>query len=1184
MAYDCVERNPYGTPISLPIHSPFHMLSSSQDDPVAIPDSPPQEAWARSYNTHRAAPSLNAERAKSESPELSMSIHEYPSSQPPQEHATFVSLTPNSSQIALSQAHQQSGKNAVAHTLPDSESSLQARCASPRTGGSVTYPSFHHGYHIFRSVAQQRPSQTDPIETDDSLSQEQISGDRLAKRHLDHSLPVTSITLDRAQLRFPNDSTSDERNIQSTGLGDSSNLRTEQSPGAPTQVSGPSAIHGATFSKEVSKPPLVTTAIDLQGHLPTLTARREDFPDQAAQAPLLERSGAQEGQDLSLGSTSFDDVRAGKAFATGHYPRELQAEPTNDLTATEATSSLQTPLVRKSILDENPTPQLQIVKAPLKNSQTRGDTEVSRQTQLKPDSGPSDKPITVADGDAQFDRELMASVKPSKKQDGDAEFKEPEQATQGDQPICDIGDSPFDGGVNTVQGENTADCTSVSGGTISQKQPRLAVVDTPKKRSGATQEAVSTNGSSDCKAPRQSSVSKTETSGRKTGLRFEHPEGDVGMSGTGMGKVIVKTNRSAEEKRKAEDKAIREADAVARLLANEERRSCTPSFKSTSKRDSHKSNQAPQSLTKDASVQGVRQTSNISTQQPSLPKFGNKSLGKPRSMTPLVPSATLIRPTKSALRKSQSSTPRSVSFNDDPVAPPGPLKTTASKWVEPKIESCNGASGKAKGFKATSKKVIAKPKTSQIKDEQVTPFKKDLKASGSKSGPQAVKQTASALVTGLPKPKTQTKLTITRDVKLKGRADRPPKSPTPATQKEEEDIVSDSEVSASTFYSDEENLPRSAKAGPSKKRKLTHALKSAASSLDIGSEEKQQSHTTVSKAEVHPSVPSADSVHVSHQNSTVRHSNISASKPKPEAKPSSPRVSDQKSNIVAQVDSREASKSRSPALYMSRASRASSGSASDGGPRAEHRSVDESISESGSSYETDSDSEEASASGSESAETESLLVSNRRTSLPNGVEKDKDLKGSKSRSQSSNRLSSRKTLSVSSRSASQLGTDEEDNEKLARNLDQQLQRDARHSMKLTPQETTVQSSAKTEKSAPISVKPGVSRFPSLTGLRGKASKTEYNAGATTTQPPKTSSLSNVPSEPVKQLQTQTVDDTSSSSSESEDETSSSDDQQNKVNGQSSKESAQKTSTPQPRPMKGIRALLKRRFSDGVPDT
>ena len=1153
---------------------------------MAIPDSPPHGAWARSYNTHRATPSLNAERAKSESPELSMSIHEYPSSQPPQEHATFVSLTPNSPQIALSQTHQQPEKNAVAHTLSDSESSLQARCASPHTGGSVTYPSFHHGYHIFRSVAQQRPSQTDPIETDDSLSQEQISGDRLAKRHLDHSLPVGSITLDRAQLRFPNDSTSDERNIQSTGLGASSNLRTEQSPGAPTQFSGPSAIHGASFSKQVIKPPLVTTAIDLQGHLPTLTARREDFSDQSVQAPLLERGGAQEGQDLSLGFTSFDNVRAGKAFATGNYPRELQTEPTNDLTATEATSSLQTPLVRKSILDENPTQQLQIVKAPLKTSQTRGDTEVSRKTQLKPDSGPSAKSITVADGDAQLDREMMASVKPSKKHDVDAELKEPEQATQEDQPICDTGDSPFDGGVNTVQGENTANCTSVSGGSISQKQPRPAVVDTPKKRSGATQEAVSTDGSSDCKAPQQSSVSKTEISGRKTGPRFEYPESDVGISGTEMGKVMVKTDRSAEKKRKAEDKAKREADAVAKFLAKEQRKSCTPSFKSTSKRDWYNSDQAPQSLTKDASVQGVRQTSSSSTQQPSSPKSGNKSLGKPRSMTPLFPSAsrnrsTLIRPTKSALRKSQSSTPRSVSFNDDPVAHPGPLKTTDSNWVEPKNESRNGASDTAKGFKATSSKIIVKPKASQIKVEQVTPLKKDLKASGSKTGPQVVKQIASAVVSGLPKTKTQTKLNVTRDVKLKGRADRPPKSPTPAMEKEEEDTVADSEVSASTFYSDEENLPRSAKAGPSKKRKLVYSLKSAASSLDIGSEEKQQSPTTVSKAEVHPSLPSAESVHISHQNDTVRHPNISASKPKPKAKSSSPRVSDQKSNIVSQVDSREASKSRSPALYMSRASQASSRSASDGGPRAEHRSIDESTSESGSSYETDSDSEEASASDSESAETDSLLVSNRRTSLPNGVEKDKDLKGSKSRSQSSNRLSSK---SASSRSASQSGTDDEDNKKLARNLDQQLQRDARHSMKVSPQEKTVQSAAKTEKSAPISVKPGVSRFPSLTGLRGNAAKTEYNAGATTTQPPKTNTLSNVLPKPVKQLQTQTVDDTSSSSSESEDETSSSDDQQNKVNGQSSKESAQKTSTPQPRPMKGIRALLKRRFSDGVPDT
>lgn len=1148
---------------------------------MAIPDSPRRGAWSRSYDNPRAAPSLNVVRAKSESPELSMSIHEYPSSQPPQEHATVVSLTPNSSQISLSQAHQMPAKNAVSQTLPDSENSLQARRPSPHTGSSITHPSSNRGYHILRSVAQQRPSQTDPIETDDSLSQEQMPRDRLAKHHLGPSLPVTAISLDRAQVLSPDNSTSDPGNVKSTELGNSSNLRNEQSVAARIQSLGPSAIHGAA----ASKPPL-TTAIDLQGHLPTLTAPRRDSPGQSVQVPLLKSSDPRNSQDLYLdiGSTSFNDMSASKAFATGHYPRDFQPKTTTDFSATEAASSVQTPPVRTSILDqtshvdENPTPQLQTVEIPMYISQTSGDTELSRKNQLNATPGPSAKSTTVADAGAQFGHELMASVDPSKKEGDDAKLKRPEQATQEDQHIGHIEDAPSKKKENAVQEENTAGCTTVSGGSTSQKQARPAVVDTLKKKSRATKEAVSVDGS-DCKAPQKSSVSKTEISGRKITPSSEHVEGDRGTNRIEIGKVITKTDRSAEEKRKAEDKAKREADAVAQFLAKEDK-------KSRSKRKQSESNLALQLSETPASVQGARQTSSTGIQYSSSPNLGNESLGK-RSMTPLFPSTglSLVRPTKSALRKSQSSTPRSVSFNDDPIVPLGPLETAASKWVEPKVESRKGASGTVKGSIATSKKAIAKPISSQVELGQATPIKKDLKTSGAKLGPQAGKHNTSAVATGLPKPKTQTTLTVTRDVKLKGRADGPPKSPTPAMEKEEE-RASESGISASTFYSDEENLPRRAKAGPSKKRKLTYSMKSAASSLDTGSEEKQPPHTTVSKAEVHPSVAIAKSVHGSHQNSTVRHPNISASDLKLQGKSSSPSISNQKSNAtaVAQVDSRQTSRSRSPAQYISKTSRASSDSASDAGLRAEPRSADEPTSESGSQYETGSDSEGASASASDSAETDSLIDSNEGTSLSNGVEKE-DHKSSRSQSETSHQPSNGKTLSLSSRSASQSRTDDEDTEKVARKLDQQLQQDARHSMRPSRQETTVPAAAKTGKPAPISsVKPGVSKFPSLTGLRGKVLMTEDNADASATQSPKTPLLSRITSKSGEQLQTQSDDDTSSSSSESEDETSSSDDPKSKANGHPSHESAQKTTGPQPRRIPGYRTIEKRMFSDGTPTT
>ena len=189
------------------------------------------------------------------------------------------------------------------------------------------------------------------------------------------------------------------------------------------------------------------------------------------------------------------------------------------------------------------------------------------------------------------------------------------------------------------------------------------------------------------------------------------------------------------------------------------------------------------------------------------------------SMTPVVPgSVTKLSgsgsasansrlsaqpPLRSALRQTSSVSRRSVSWVDKPSDATN-IDSSPSTAAALRV---NGSKGSHSSTKAARN---SKPRTLSMSESLGS-------ASSSTS-----KQSEKAPNKPVPKAKVQTKLQVSRDKKMKGRLADPPKIASPATR-EEIIITSDSEGSVSTFYEDEEDRPRNAKAGPSSKKKLTIA-------------------------------------------------------------------------------------------------------------------------------------------------------------------------------------------------------------------------------------------------------------------------------------------------------------------------------------------------------------------------
>lgn len=581
----------------------------------------------------------------------------------------------------------------------------------------------------------------------------------------------------------------------------------------------------------------------------------------------------------------------------------------------------------------------------------------------------------------------------------------------------------------------------------------------------------------------------------------------------------------------AERKAIQEAEMAAReaeAIAQAQRSVKVPSKKPATQKTGQTI--AEPGLTSETG-RNLQDPSEVSRRTSTTPNNRQDAVPKRRSMTPLFPSTTM-KPVKSALRSSEISVRRSVSFNDQAVALNSPpLKTVQA--VRPLRDSDMSASARAAAKKGSAQQL--EPHSSPS-DRASKKRESDISARPKLRGPSSSKS-ATPLTDASSKSKVQTKLNVTRDVKLKGREIDAPRPPNPVTLAENEEIIisSDSERSASTFYSDEEDRTRPAKAGPSSKKKLSSSM-----NLDGGI---TPSRATTSRSN------SGSTINIVHKEENV--SPITAISTK----------------AASDRDPREMSTTRSPAQYISRASSAHSQSGSSIESRTVSEDGFESEIESQNGSESDSGSDDDTQASNELPSAPRDKPGSDRNSIQPSHSKDSDIQ------QPGKSPQSRAASAEGSVTSSESGSEEED-EDLANQMEQQLQRDCRQTTE--PPQSRKQPALPLAKPAarkaapaqPAAGGPSQTRFPSLSGLRSRAPKNTANTAAA--RGPASIAISNG----TKQGATQSSQIRSQTSmSESDESSSSSDDSDEITTASQQHQDAKRPSST----MKGIGRIIRRTF-------
>ncbi|KAL8822862.1 MAG: hypothetical protein Q9191_006412, partial [Dirinaria sp. TL-2023a] len=535
-------------------------------------------------------------------------------------------------------------------------------------------------------------------------------------------------------------------------------------------------------------------------------------------------------------------------------------------------------------------------------------------------------------------------------------------------------------------------------------------------------------------------------------------------------------------------------------------------------------------------VQKIRESADTESTRSSSHSNRHKASATRRSMTPMFPASSAAKPIKSALRTSESGNRRSVSFNDEAIIAPDALVGVTSKASKPAknsdmskpsvankatktASSSTGSNGKI--APSTSKESQERRKVDSLSNAQalrIGPRKSETPSKGTESNP-----------------KVQTKLNVTRDVKLKGRAIDPPSLPRKtSTQAKSEEIVisSESERSASTYYSDEEDRVREPKAGPSQ-RKNSH------SSLETSNKPNRSNVGIPTKSPDPPKSSDKPKVNIKRE--------ISATPPPRHPSPER---------------SRAMSKSRSPAQYMSRAggsisSRSGSEEAASSSSRTASASGDDSTSHSDGSDSSGSSSEDETASEDEPGdhelspqeadETRKRKNSHSKT-RHNGNTKQTRLSPTTQQQQQKEpspppQLSS-EGASSSQSSSSSSSSEEEEEEDLA---GQQLHRESHQSLQLNP--TPQQPKKKRNEDPPplptsTSTTTSKSRFPTLSTLReqGRAPQNNNNTPLTSHRTPI------IPDGDSYSSSSDDDDDDSTSTSESESDINNEDKAQSKKGG------------------------------------
>lgn len=280
------------------------------------------------------------------------------------------------------------------------------------------------------------------------------------------------------------------------------------------------------------------------------------------------------------------------------------------------------------------------------------------------------------------------------------------------------------------------------------------------------------------------------------------------------------------------------------------------------------------------------------------PPFPSSLTRKPRPKSSVPSHSSLLRKPlnsdtlpRSAIKQNTSSGRHAVSFAED--------STTILDARRGTAPSDNKDS--ERGISSVMKVVKGEHATEALAGSQAP------KKNSEKSGAASTKSTK--------KEKIESKLMVQRDVKLKGRVIDPPVPPKAPAPKEIV-ISSDSEYSVSSFYSGDDVETRSARPGPSKRRKLTVQAESRKETTRLEVRPNPAPAESLTKSEV--TQPSTRAPKIGRPDEKLPSTAVASSSPEN----IDPR-------ILSFISSSERSSPRAPAQYMSRAVSVSSNSTSD---------------------------------------------------------------------------------------------------------------------------------------------------------------------------------------------------------------------------------------------------------------
>ena len=1158
-AHNSAEHDPYGTPLSLSVQSPFHIHSSRRDDVLAIPDSPERGIGARSDGDHRTDSGVVAEKAKSESPELTASVHDYPSSRSPEGLASTTSPTLASPQQSSTRPLERPRRTAFPLPLAATADIPQGRRPSSTASITFTKPSSHRGYHVRKNTQQHWSSQTDPTETDEGLRKGQQATSSAGRGERGHSPSNAATTSSSSQNPYLGDIAGDSRATRPLGVIAESNSQFGQLTETRNWLPNSEQVQASTSLGGISKPSLVEPRHDSPGRLSTLASSRGTVSDEQP------RQRTHENIDLIRDDRGYPE-EAGRTAADG-----LESDAPPVVIQEKSKGQISTNIERVHAAGRVVDVPVTGVRSKAISTMVVADAEAALQTTMAGD-GSRDQVLRVEKSASPHVHQINALFGSQKGQSKKITSNERELRTY--QNVVELDKRVIDevntssgrtlGVVNISNPHQTADITKGDlpadpSATVRSRESQVSeqkrgvvddehqVEEESKLGRGKQGLASTTERKSKAKvnvAPfnAQSHESHELESGSVKPKRKQIEQKEKLAEPQPEGPKVTKDHK-AGEKRKAEEKAKREADAVARVVAAERRKLRTPTPRNAAKRRRGVSKQADEMVATDVGVQRLLGSAGGGNQLSSSPSIRSESVGKRRSMTPLFPSS-FLKPSKGALRTSQSSSiPRSVSFNDDPIAPLGLLAPAIAPPAGSKDNKDRDAADTIRDSKSASKGQPGSTLSQSKPLDTAAIVQDDTHVSGSKQPAQHTTKSTTPTMDGQLTPTTQVKLDVTRDVESEGQGQETPRPQTPV-RGQDLFISSDGENSASTFHLGEEDETGSAKARPSKKRELTDTKKSTETTPDTTSETVQQ-----------PEVPSPKL-----PRQTVP-SNI--------AKPVN-------GDVTNHSGTPRSSRSRSPAQYMSKGDSASPATASESDSPTETESNAQAASESGSQsgplYESESGTEE-SASESDLAESVTSAKSSEKSSRVG--REGTDVKTDNATAKLSNGTLRRPSQPALSRTHSPKKSEINGENRIAHETDQQLQREHRQSIQASQPKSVKVDKPKTREQKPTPTpasanKPNNSRFPSLTGLRGRALKADNTAAQT----PKTPLASRDGSKSAAQPLSRDFEDVGSS--DSDEESSSSDDRD--ATGQSSQNSIQITPKPQSGPIRGIKQLIGRKFT------